>query len=497
MKVIFIILIVIFLFPFANSKKILAVSYSITQTPISLPQVAFGGVKAGNFDSAKLKNWNEYFYPYLLKGEGTGLSNVYSTEILKNESDYYLFYGGWNTNDPVQTSDRIFVAKSNNFLNRLPTDFSQTNWTNRQLIMDANKAVANDPTIVNYGGNNFLMLYSTSEAPINGVQSVNKIQYSVSSNLTDWFLNHPDPSKYIEVKNGNALMNFTIRPSLVFSNNTYYLYFDEGGNPSATENGGFTIEVATSSDGIHFNYIGKTLAPGSEANGNGSSGEVEKFNSNWVMFYDRGINDISFATSINGLNFIDKGKTYTSPTKSITNTNIIREDDKFLGLIYGQFPTLSEYETNGKICQYPYSTQFCLEDGVVNVIYLQKKIVFEGNDGRIFNAAWSIDDDKLFLKTNLQINEQLAGKLKVYDTDGTTLLFESALTMKPGILYQINEFEGKAADANNDQHVDGIDYVIWLRNYQKNNISGPIFGDFNNDAKVNEADYSIWKANYL
>lgn len=53
----------------------------------------------------------------------------------------------------------------------------------------------------------------------------------------------------------------------------------------------------------------------------------------------------------------------------------------------------------------------------------------------------------------------------------------------------------KAGDANNDNKVDGLDYVIWLNNYNKN-VSVPAVGDFNNSGKVDGLDYVIWLTNY-
>jgi hypothetical protein len=50
-------------------------------------------------------------------------------------------------------------------------------------------------------------------------------------------------------------------------------------------------------------------------------------------------------------------------------------------------------------------------------------------------------------------------------------------------------------DANNDGKVDGIDYVVWLNNYDTNQ-TGPSKGDFNNDTKVDGIDYIIWLNNY-
>lgn len=52
-------------------------------------------------------------------------------------------------------------------------------------------------------------------------------------------------------------------------------------------------------------------------------------------------------------------------------------------------------------------------------------------------------------------------------------------------------------DANGDGKVDGLDYVIWLNNYNKATSNGPSDGDFNEDEKVDGLDYVIWLNNYV
>jgi len=53
----------------------------------------------------------------------------------------------------------------------------------------------------------------------------------------------------------------------------------------------------------------------------------------------------------------------------------------------------------------------------------------------------------------------------------------------------------KPGDANNDNKVDGVDYVVWLTNYNQSK-TGPSFGDFNNSGKVDGVDYVIWLTNF-
>lgn len=50
----------------------------------------------------------------------------------------------------------------------------------------------------------------------------------------------------------------------------------------------------------------------------------------------------------------------------------------------------------------------------------------------------------------------------------------------------------KPGDANNDEQVDGQDYIIWLSNFNLRTTDGASAGDFNNDTYVDGLDYIIW-----
>jgi hypothetical protein len=52
-----------------------------------------------------------------------------------------------------------------------------------------------------------------------------------------------------------------------------------------------------------------------------------------------------------------------------------------------------------------------------------------------------------------------------------------------------------SGDANLDQAVDGLDYVLWSNNYQDPGM-GWGGGDFNNDGVTDGLDYVIWSNNY-
>jgi hypothetical protein len=52
-----------------------------------------------------------------------------------------------------------------------------------------------------------------------------------------------------------------------------------------------------------------------------------------------------------------------------------------------------------------------------------------------------------------------------------------------------------SADANSDGKINGLDFVVWLINYNKN-VTGPANGDFNGSSKVDIMDYVIWLKSY-
>ncbi|OGG07924.1 hypothetical protein A3D05_00015 [Candidatus Gottesmanbacteria bacterium RIFCSPHIGHO2_02_FULL_40_24] len=54
----------------------------------------------------------------------------------------------------------------------------------------------------------------------------------------------------------------------------------------------------------------------------------------------------------------------------------------------------------------------------------------------------------------------------------------------------------KPGDADGDYKVDGLDYVIWMNNYNRSTLAGPSLGDFNRNNFVDGLDYVIWLNNY-
>lgn len=64
------------------------------------------------------------------------------------------------------------------------------------------------------------------------------------------------------------------------------------------------------------------------------------------------------------------------------------------------------------------------------------------------------------------------------------------------LLFKTPTLSAIPGDANNDGKVDGLDYVIWLNNYNQLTSNGSSKGDFDNNGKVDGLDYVIWLNNY-
>jgi len=102
---------------------------------------------------------------------------------------------------------------------------------------------------------------------------------------------------------------------------------------------------------------------------------------------------------------------------------------------------------------------------------------------------------KTFLRKNSGDERQIV--VVFSDTDQSQLISIS------GTNYAISNFldqnhdgvEDKPGDANGDNKIDGIDYVIWLNHFGQT-VTGTSNGDFNNDSKVDGIDYVIWLNNY-
>ena len=216
------------------------------------------------------------------------------------------------------------------------------------------------------------------------------------------------------------------RPGLVYHarQKRFYLYYDQGGittgrnvstypdcQAAEIQNwcaaSGFTVHVATSSDGINYLDIGSGLA----LNGTfGSAPGVKIINGHFVMFTDTDSQSLSMAVSADGLQFMlvqtstntSNGGRFKERTKElVTNITPITRGNALLGILAGSFGQ-GVMQPNGTFkCPGYQSGDFCIDQGYLNALFLQKKVEFVFSSplgGNIsLSLAVAYDEDRLLL----------------------------------------------------------------------------------------------------
>lgn len=120
----------------------------------------------------------------------------------------------------------------------------------------------------------------------------------------------------------------------------------------------------------------------------------------------------------------------------------------------------------------------------------------QGEWASIYTATQGAQDGALFITFNYQGNPNKAHG--IFKTVSGQIIDEFDITAGGGGSGSASPTPtgaGKPGDANSDNQVDGLDYVIWLQNYNST-AAGAGLGDFNNNSKVDGLDYIIWLNNY-
>jgi len=131
-------------------------------------------------------------------------------------------------------------------------------------------------------------------------------------------------------------------------------------------------------------------------------------------------------------------------------------------------------------------------------------------DGEGTTKGWSVNRNVIY---NLQQSPPtyIGGKSHTLQTYGTNYLgiTPAAPNFPTGIAnlagprpYQPIPFPSSSSspsslpgDANGDNRVDGVDYVVWVTHYNQS-VTGATKGDFNNSGKVDGVDYVVWVTHY-
>lgn len=116
----------------------------------------------------------------------------------------------------------------------------------------------------------------------------------------------------------------------------------------------------------------------------------------------------------------------------------------------------------------------------------QGSILFNKFGNTYTTRDWSNDTQISNTLTNGKIS--IAAQVPAYDLKIYAVEYSGPITSPTQTI--------KIGDANNDNKVDGVDYLAWLNHYNQNTTNGARDGDFNNSGKVDGADYVAWLSNY-
>ena len=373
--------------------------------PVATDTVSFEGVRAGNYDPTKLKNWNLYAFDSVIRGSDLTsqgpFGNVYSTELVrKADGSVLLFYHGNDYALESTHTDRIYQATSSNFLRRSKFDLSPPKWDNRAVALTDNNfdglgsMVVGDPTVATVatvpavptvGPSQFpsdYIMYFSIAGRVQGGWNENKIGWAVTDPVNlgvSWFpADRPmGASNLITMTADGKSLLYMQRPSIVYDSLTkyYYLYFDQNGitdglapDQLITSAGSAPVSTAThfctdlasstihpacdnpptvyggiSQDGKNFYYNGPVLFDKNGASVQGSTVAVKKFSKGFLMFYDQYLDRLAYATSdsSDGKRFTDQGMILTSKSGTITNITQLTDQDSLRGVLFGKFPVVT------------------------------------------------------------------------------------------------------------------------------------------------------------
>lgn len=365
------------------------------------------------------------------------LRNIYAPSVIKTGvNSWRIFYGGYDNICQEAQADRIY---------KIDTNDGFESFTGKTMVLDSGSfAAINNPSVVQDSAQNLKMIFTSCifSGGNNYCGSANKPGRAASTNNgATWSPSPPTPSGNATNMSGYANWggytsgeDVNSTNALLLDNGTYYMYW-KGGGP--------TNYFATSTDGINFNHGGTLLTSTTgEPNELGRClhygvYDAKKINGQYVWTYHYNCDKVFWKTSPWANSWI------TSPTTlfetrtsypalgtdlSITSPTLVTDGIRLLGIMYG---------ANKGVDFSPPGTG-AWGDLWRNKIYarwLQKKATIS-NSFVSLNQTMSRGPDNSVIKTDSSLSIE-TGVLRIYDTDGITLLYTSPpLTFRAGDIWR-------------------------------------------------------------
>lgn len=369
------------------------------------------GVGAGDFRpeswEAGTLNFNfDARAPLLTPREGE-YRNIYAPSAVREDDGWRIYYGAW---DGVETpNDRIYVTSTSDFL-----DFGE-----RRMVIDHGVFihVCNCCAIKLPDGAYRMMCtaYPHREGGLNrpaGFTSADGLHW-------DWELPHvADYDDLVAIEGYENWEDADINGvnAILYEDGVYRLYFLDWHNPGH-------IYRASSTDFETF------VNDGPVYDGTLAVNDVRRFDLNdetWYLLAAHLNGDTMwYALSRDGMNF-DPAHVLThnqsADDRYMVAVGWVTDENRVLGFLYGA------------------GAESHLAANRIFAKWLQKKVVFCANDGRVFNEAAAHGPDALRLKVP---EGELTGRFRVFAEDGVTPLAESeSLAIEAGQCWRVAGGDG-------------------------------------------------------
>jgi len=366
-------------------------------------KIQISGVGANSFNPNKLATWFHDDRGVVIAPAAGTYRNIYSPWVIPyGGSTYRVYFHGYD-GISAPAYDRIYTTATTN-------DFATFDTHALQIDHGVFENVGNESVWID--GSTWHMAYTTM---MTGAPHNNKPGYATSTNGVSWTPNAGNASNMINITGYPNWNNIDMNGSNVLykSGSTWYMYFDDLNDGQAFP---YTY-YATGTDGINFAYQGVAT------NGGRVMSDFKAFTYNSTEYYfllyhfntQHIFQTLSTSKSSLGTPAVLLSN-FGIEDKYIVNACLVQDNNKVQGILYGAGPVAT------------------CDQNSIYARWLQKKIVFENQ-----YVTWNVQRGygpkigRLALSTG---NKVETGYIKIYDTDGTTLLYTSPqVTMCEGDLW--------------------------------------------------------------
>lgn len=344
------------------------------------------GIGSGAFNPARMSNWVFDERRSLITA-----NNIYAPSIVKNNGTWNIYFGGWNDSNQ---NDKVYLQNSRDDFLTFQNPDGSANSVGTTVIQQGVFIHTNNESVIKVGSNDWRMLLTTYP-----VADQNKPMYATSSDGINFTPNAGTLSNNItmtgypnwadaDVNGGNVLY---------FENGVYHMYFVDFNN--------FAVHHATSTDFVNYTYQGVALNEGRVIN------DFKRFDFGGTAYYmavthvNRGSIRASVSTNLNTLP--PSATLFSSKDAQdafITSVGLVTDGNRLLGAIYGA------------------ANQGGLDNNRLFAVWLQKKVLFTNSTITWGEGGSSFGPDRFKVGMTQPVQ---TGQLKIFDTDGTTLLTES------------------------------------------------------------------------